>query len=67
MTPPSASARRAQARAFVRAVVTPTVAAAFNNYPELEIHEVLRLCEPALVEALVTELEFANANGRPAA
>jgi hypothetical protein len=64
-----ARAHRAQARAAVRSVIVPTVLAAFENHPTLDAHEILQLCQPCLVEALVVEFEFAAkaADGRPAA
>ena len=53
---------RAQARAAVRSVIIPTIAAAFETYQELDVPDVLRRCEPCLVEALVTEFQFAAAD-----
>jgi hypothetical protein len=42
---------RAQARAFVKSVISPTIAAAFETHPELDVVDVLTLCEAYLVEA----------------
>jgi hypothetical protein len=50
---------QARARSFVRHVITPTVAAAAETYPELSVAEILAVCEPALARELVFELECA--------
>ena len=50
---------QARARSFVRHVITPTVVAAAETYPELSVAEILALCEPALTRDLVFELESA--------
>ena len=50
---------QARARSFVRHVITPTVAAAAETYPEHSVAEILMLCEPALTRELVFELESA--------
>jgi hypothetical protein len=55
----SARALQARARSFVRHVITPTVAAAAETYPEFSVTEILALCEPALTRELVFELESA--------
>jgi hypothetical protein len=55
----SARGLQARARSFVRHVITPTVAAAAETYPELSIAEILALCEPALARDLTFELETA--------
>lgn len=58
---------RAQARAFVKSVISPTIAAAFETHPELDVVDVLTLCEAYLVEALIVEFGFAAADSPPAA
>jgi hypothetical protein len=40
---------------FVETSIIPTVAAAFETYPELDVAEVLKLCVPALSEELRRE------------
>jgi hypothetical protein len=50
---------QARARNFARRVITSTVAAAAETYPELSVAEVLGLCEPALTRDLTFELEAA--------
>jgi hypothetical protein len=50
---------QAHARSFARHVITPTVAAAAETYPELSVAEILALCEPALARDLTFELETA--------
>ena len=50
---------QARARSFVRHVITPTVAAAAETYPELSVTEILALCEPTLARDLTSELESA--------
>jgi hypothetical protein len=41
-----------RADVFVETWIIPTVAAAFETYPELDVAEVLKLCAPALAEEL---------------
>jgi hypothetical protein len=48
-----------RARNFARHVITPTVTAAAETYPELSVAEVLALCEPGLTRDLIFELESA--------
>jgi len=50
---------QARARSFVRHVITPTVAAAAETYPELSVAEILAFCAPALARELAFELESA--------
>jgi hypothetical protein len=50
---------QARARSFARHVITPTVAAAAETYPELSVAEILALCEPAIARELAFELESA--------
>ena len=61
----SARALQGRARSLVRHVITPTVAAAAETYPELSVAEILALCEPALTRDLAFELESACRASRP--
>ena len=65
MRPISASARCARARGIVRFSILPTIAAAFETHPELDVAEVLRVCEPALTYTLAHE--FADQASPPGA
>src|SRR5262249_38954149 len=44
----SAETRRRAAASFVKRVIVPTIAAAFETYPELDVPEVSGLCVQAL-------------------
>jgi hypothetical protein len=50
---------QARARSFARHVITPTVAAAAETYPERSVAEIFAFCEPALARQLTFELESA--------
>ena len=50
---------QARARNFARHVITPTVAAPAETYPELSVAEILALCELALARDLAFEFEDA--------
>jgi len=56
----SAEARRRAAASFVKHVIVPTIAAAFETYPELDVAEVLSLCAPALTDELAREIRDAR-------
>jgi len=53
---------QARARAFVRHVITRTIVAAAETYPELSVAEILALCEPALARELAFELDRMSGN-----
>jgi hypothetical protein len=46
---------RDRARGIVRFSIFPTIAAGFETYPELDVAEVLRVCERALTDTLAQE------------
>jgi hypothetical protein len=48
----SRSPAHAAAAGIVRSEIIPTIWAAFETYPELDVEEVLELCAPALIEVL---------------
>ena len=48
-----------RARAIWCSLISPTVAAAFETYPEKDVAEILEMCAPALVRDLAWELEDA--------
>jgi|GraSoiStandDraft_29_1057270.scaffolds.fasta_scaffold1603968_2 hypothetical protein len=49
-----------RAASFVKRVIVPTIAAAFETYPELDVAEVLSLCVPALTDELAREMRDAR-------
>ena len=50
---------QARARSFARHVITPTVIAAAETYPELSVTEILARCEPTLTRDVAFEPENA--------
>jgi hypothetical protein len=56
----SAEARRRAAASFVKHVIVPTITAAFETHPELDVAEVLNLCVPALADELAREMRHAR-------
>ena len=60
----SARALQGRARSFVRHVITPTIAAAAETYPELSVAEILALCGSALTRDLTFEFEDACSTSR---
>ena len=48
-----------RARSFARHVITPTVVAAAEMYPELSVTEILARCEPTLTRDVAFEPENA--------
>ena len=50
---------QARARSFARHVITPTVVAAAETYPELSVTEILARCEPTLTRDVAFEPENA--------
>jgi hypothetical protein len=49
--------RNDRAAVVVRVWVLPTIAAAFENHPQLDVDEVLALCRVALEQRLREEFE----------
>jgi len=56
--PPRHLETRERIRGAVKHVILPTITAAFETYPELDVAEILQLCAPALEEALRRELNL---------
>jgi hypothetical protein len=58
---------QARARSFARHVITPTVVAAAETYPELSVTEILARCEPTLTRDVAFEPENACRQAKPSA
>jgi hypothetical protein len=51
------SPAHAAAAGIVRHEINPIIRAAFATHPELDVEEILALCEPAMIEALTHVLK----------
>ena len=56
----AATPLQARARSFARHVITPTVVAAAEMYPELSVTEILARCEPTLIPSPIDQNRCAH-------